>query len=318
MTTRLTAESLKGVWAGITLSWDEQYALDEDSLCENLRRLCAARPHGVYTTGSTGEFYVLNFEEFRRLVDILTEIVRPHGIPTQVGCCSDNTRDVVRMVEYVAGKDVGAAQVSIPYWMELTDEEVLRFFSDLYAACPDLPLVHYNIPRSKRFLLGEDYRRVLDVAPNLIGVKFTFAGAHFGELQDSIRRTPELSYFVGENLLVSAMQLGARGTYSSLVCMNPEFILRMFALAEARRWDEAIALQTRAAEFFSASGASMEEMGVGMIDPVVDKACAVASGFFVGHQRTRAPYIGWPDEAVERFRGWLRETFPELACTDTD
>lgn len=43
--------------------------------------------------------------------------------------------------------------------------------------------------------------------------------------------TPQLSYFVAEDLLASAMMLGARGSYSSQVCTNPAFMLTLFGHA---------------------------------------------------------------------------------------
>ena len=244
---KLTAETLRGIWAGVTMPWDENYRFDEETYAKNIERAVQEKIHGVYTTGSTGEFYAIDFDEFQRMVNIETEICGKVDMPLQIGCCSDNTAKTIKMLEYAAEKkEVSAVQVNIPYWMELNDRELLQFFRDLYNACPDMPLVHYNIPRAKRFLTGEDYLRILDVAPNLIGVKYTFAGSYFGQLQDAMLKTPNLSYFVGENMLVSAMQLGARGCYSSLIFTNPDYILDMFTKADAGQWDDAVIMQQQA------------------------------------------------------------------------
>ncbi len=310
---RLSAKELHGIWAGITMSWDEDDRFDEASYRANTAVMCRAGVHGVYTTGSTGEFYALDEEEFRRMVDIQAEICGRYRMPLQVGCCADSTRKVLRLLEYAAGKpQVGAAQVTLPYWMEVTDREMLQFFADLHRACPDLPLVHYNIPRAKRFLQGADYLRILDVAPNLIGVKYTFAGTHFGQLQETIRLTPELSYFVGENLLILAMMFGARGCCSSLVATNPAFMLTMYARAAEGHWAEAMQMQLVASRFFTEAAAFIEARGEGTIDPVFDKGLSVAAGCTTGSQRTRAPYIGWSDETVRSLRAWLQRHYPQL------
>jgi dihydrodipicolinate synthase/N-acetylneuraminate lyase len=200
--------------------------------------------------------------------------------------------------------------------MKLTDQEMLQFFQDVYTAVPDLPLIHYNIPRTKRFLTGYDYLRVLEIAPSLIGVKFTFAGSHFGELQQATQLTPGLSYFVGENLLVSAMQVGARGCYSSIVCTNPAFMLKMYDLAEEQEWDGALEMQSLMVRFFTELGGLMDDLGLGGMDPVADKGLAVASGLFAGHQRTRPPYIGWSDDGVTKVRDWLKERYPMFLADD--
>jgi len=308
---RLTADALRGIWAGATMAWNERDEFDVDSYVENTERLCRSGVHGLYTTGSTGEFYALDLDEFRRMVDIQAELCGRYGKPLQIGCCSDNTRETTRYLEYAASKpEVGAAQVAIPYWMELSDRELLQFFRDLHSACPDMPLVHYNIPRAKRFLTGPDYLRVLEAAPSLIGVKFTFAGSHFGELQEALLMTPQLSYFVGENLLVSAMMLGARGSYSSLVCTDPAFMLTMYDRAANRHWDEALKMQELVVRFFRDAFEFIRARGEDMSDPVFDKGLAVASGCVVGSQRTRAPYMGWSDETVRALRDWMAEHYP--------
>ena len=310
---RLKAEDLKGIWAGMTMAWDENYSFDEETYAKNIDRMLKADIHGMYTTGSTGEFYVLEFDEFKRMVDIEAELCGKAGMPLQIGCCSDATSKTLRLLEYAAGKkEVGAAQVNIPYWMELTDRELLQFFKDLYSACPDLPLVHYNIPRSKRFLTGPDYQKVLEAAPNLIGVKFTFAASHFGDLQDAIIMNPGLSFFVGENVLVSGMLIGACGCYSSMIATDPGYMLDLYAKAADHRWDEAVEMQRHLAVFMQESFDFINERDEVLMDPVFDKGLAVAAGCLLGHQRCRPPYIGWSDETVKLLREWLKEKYPEF------
>jgi dihydrodipicolinate synthase/N-acetylneuraminate lyase len=311
--TRLNANTLSGIWAGVTLSWDSQDQLDETIYRINSERLCQSGVSGIYTSGSTGEFYALDYEEFCRMVDIQAELCGKHGTPLQIGCCADATRKTIKLLEYVARKrEVGAAQVVLPYWMEVDDRELLRFFKDLYTACPELPLVHYNIPRAKRFLFGADYLRIVDVAPTLIGVKFTFANTYFGELQDSINLTPQIAYFVGESVLASAMMMGAKGCYSSLVCTRPATMISMYEAAAGGRWPEAIAMQGVIVRFFNRLEEMLRDRGEGLIDPVADKGLAVASKFVVGSQFTRAPYIGWSDNTVAAVREWLIRNYPEF------
>lgn len=234
-------------------------------------------------------------------------------MPLQIGCCSDNTRYTIKLMEYAANRaGVGAAQVNIPYWMELTDRELLQFFRDISEAVPDLPIIHYNIPRAKRFLTADDYLQILEVTPNLIGVKYTFAGSNFGTLQDCLIKTPQLGYFVAENLLVSAMMLGAVGSCSSIIATNPSYILRVYELAKTGKWDEATPMQKRMHTFFNDLEELTDSLGEGGIDPVTDKGMGVAAGCVKGHQRTRAPYIGWSDDTVAKVRQFMVEKYPEF------
>ena len=310
---RLTSNQLKGIWAGIPMSWDDRFLFDETNYRKNIEIMCRAGVHGIYTTGSSGEFYSLEFDEFKRMVDIQVEICSADNVPLQIGCGSENTRKTLQLLEYVADKSyVGTAQIHLPYWMELTDRELLQFFKDLYITCPDMPLVHYNIPRAKRFLFGQDYQKILDVAPSLIGVKFTYTGAYFDKLQEAVMLTPTLSYFVSETLLASGMMLGARGAYSALVYTNPRFMLTLYEHAANGRWQEAVLMQKVAHNFVMELISFVKNRGEGYIDPVFDHGIALASGCLAGSQRTRAPYIGWSDETVTEVRKWIEYNYPQF------
>jgi len=299
------------------MPWDERCAFDENAYEQNIRRTIAAGVHGIYTTGSTGEFYAIEEHEFARMVEIQAKLCGEAGMPLQIGCCADSTAKVIRLMEKANRPEVGAVQVVLPYWMELNDREVTQFFSDLYHAFPDLPLVHYNISRAKRFLGSGDYLRILDVAPTLVGVKFTYAGSHFAKLQSSLAATPQLSYFVGENLLVSAMQLGARGTYSSVIFTNPRIMLDLYVAARDRRWDEAMAMQDHVTRFLNDVEKFIEGTGEGMQDPVFDKGLAAACGFLKGHQRCRPPYVGWSDGTVRDLRALIQQRYPNFIYPET-
>lgn len=308
---RLTAKTLHGIWAGVTMSWEANDRFDAKSYAANIERMCKAGVHGIYTTGSTGEFYAIDDDEFKLMVDIQADICGRCGMPLQIGCNADSTRKILRMVEYACTKKaVGAVQVVVPYWMELTEREMLQYFKDLYTACPQMPLVHYNIPRAKRFMTGDDYLKVLQAAPTLIGVKFTFVGSHFADLQSALLKTPNLSYFVAEPYLASAMQLGAKGSCSSLIGTDPKFMLAMYDHCARKRWEKALEMQKIVQRFYEDATGFIGSRGEGLMDPVFDKGLAVASGSTAGSQRIRAPYIGWSDETVRAMRQWLRKNYP--------
>ncbi len=313
MNARLTKETLKGMWAGITLSWDEDYQLDEATFRENLRRMVAARAHGIYVFGSTGEFYAVDDDEFRRIVDILVEEVRPSGIPTQAGCHGLATRQVIEKLKYAQSAGVGGAQVLLPGWMKLTEGEIVKFWADISRAVPDLPLISYNVSRTNWYLYGEQFRQIMDVAPNLIGIKWSGSPElNMDRLQQAVALTPELAHFVGEPRLLQAMRFGITGCYSAWVMMHPELSIRMFDLAEQGQWEEAEAIHRQWTEVTDFIGGMCEEFDLGGMDPVVDKGCVVLSGFLTGHQRCRPPYIGWPDEAMRVMQARMREKFPEF------
>lgn len=69
----LTSDTLKGMWAGMPVPWTAQDQVDEEALRENVRRMCRAGAHGVYTHGTTGEFYAQTPEEWRQVARVTVE-----------------------------------------------------------------------------------------------------------------------------------------------------------------------------------------------------------------------------------------------------
>jgi dihydrodipicolinate synthase/N-acetylneuraminate lyase len=66
----LSAESLRNIWAGVPLAWDQQDELDEQRYASDIERCLDIGAHGVYAARSTGEFYALDFDEVRRMTEI--------------------------------------------------------------------------------------------------------------------------------------------------------------------------------------------------------------------------------------------------------
>ena len=61
----LTRDRLRGMWVSVPTEWDEHGNFDERIFRDETAMLIDAGAHGLYTTGSTGEFYALDWEEFK-------------------------------------------------------------------------------------------------------------------------------------------------------------------------------------------------------------------------------------------------------------
>lgn len=131
-------------------------------------------------------------------------------------------------------------------------------------------------------------------------------------IQESIKATPQLSYFAAENLLASVMQIGAKGSYSSLVYLIPQVVLELYEKAEGGEWNKAMRIQEKITQFLSDSFRLWEQHGMGTFDPVVDMGMSLDSRFLKGHPRVRSPYIGWTEEELGKYRAWLKEQYGYL------
>ena len=79
----LTRKEMTGPWAGLPVAWDEDLSFDEPSYRTDLARTCEAGAPGVYTAGTTGEFYAMELDEWKTITDVTVDAVTnlPHSFP---------------------------------------------------------------------------------------------------------------------------------------------------------------------------------------------------------------------------------------------
>ena len=304
----LTRDTLIGMWAGLPVPWREDGTLDEEMFQRDVRKCCEAGVHGIYTGGTSGEFYVQNFDEFKAIITTLLAGTSGTGTPTQAGCTGLCTRDVIERATFAVEAGVDGIQIALPFWMPLTDDEVVTFFRDVVAAVPGVPLIHYDVSRSKRRIEVDLYRRLLDVAPDLMGSKY--GDRDISRLAHLIRQVPEINFFTGENILVHAMMEGARGSYSSLIYLNPHLLLGYFDLCQRREWEAALEIQRRISIFFHETMKPLLDRG--FMDSALDLAQGRLAGFLVCGLECKPPYSYLAPEDFAALRQWTEENWPEL------
>ena len=69
----LTRKEMIGPWAGLPVAWDEHLMFDEDAYRADVERTCKAGVPGVYTGGTTGEFYAMEFDEWKAVTKVTVE-----------------------------------------------------------------------------------------------------------------------------------------------------------------------------------------------------------------------------------------------------
>ena len=308
MRERLTRENLHGVWAAITTPFDERERFDEEIFRENVRRLHAAGVHGIYTTDSDGEFYAIELDEFRHIVDVFADEAQRVGAATMVGVTWSHTQGIVDRLRHAAERGILGAHVGHPFFMPSTPESYQGFWQDVSAAVPDwFGLVHYNNPRCHNYQYGPQYARLLRELPKLIGTKHV--GVDFPEFMTLMADSFQLSHLVGEGVMAPYMLFGARGINSWFTSFNPRFVLDLYEAAAHGRWEEARRRQQRLHAFIRAKEVLR---GTGNLHGIINKAMADASPFLVSAPTTRRPYLPVPREAVEQFRRTAEEQFPDL------
>lgn len=303
----LKSESLQGMWAGLPVPWDDHDRINEEALRENVRRACRAGAHGVYTHGTTGEFYAQTEEEWRTVVQATVEECRNLRTPVQVGCTALWTGEVIRRAAFAQNVGADAVQIAFPFWLPLTEDQAVQFLGDIGTAVPEMPIILYDTDRSKRPLTLELLRRIQNARIPVIGCK---GGRGKEELARFRELAPSIRLFVGEPELAASWEYGARGCYSAFVYACPRFMLRYFDLCE-RGSEEALQigqkLQRMIKEYV------VPRFAKGMYDTAFDRTFATMTGFLTGSLlQSRAPYDSATQADVEACRAWCAQHLPEF------
>lgn len=305
----LTRENFTGPWAGLPVAWTDDDRFDEATYRQDVIHCCEAGIPGVYTAGTTGEFYAMEFDEWKAVTRATVEECHACGKPVMIGCTATYNLGAARRAAYAAEHGADAIQVALPFWMEVGDEQIVPFFKEVANAAGGLPLSIYETTRAKKALTLDQHRAVKDAVPQYMMVKAN--GGTVGCTAEGCRALSEfVNVFVGEHLFGELGRVGAKGCCSSVVYWNPRIILNVWQQVEKRDWSAVDATCRRILELFDGFDAAFATRG--FTDSAGDRLGGVAAGFLECSLRSRGPYPHAIPEDVDTLRQWYREHFPEM------
>lgn len=302
-------EHLRGVWAPFVIPWQGDGSdgrVDVGATRELVDRYVAAGVHGVYATGTDGEFHTLELAQFEPVVRAFADAVAAAGTPSQVGVGWLTREGAFARAEIARDAGIVAFQVVQPFWLPLGDAELRRFFAEFAAAFSDTALIHYNTAFGGRVLSGSDYASLLEVAPNLVGSKLQGDDA---QLIDCVTEAPSMHHFVLDGRCVPGVALGSPGIYSAMANVNPAWTVGMWNDAVAGRWEEA-ARKRVLSERFAAEWAALQPH---LTSWSAQAKVSLAAGLFPDLPlAVRPPYIAGEPADARALRQCIERGYPEL------
>lgn len=311
----LSRNEMIGPWAGLPVAWDKDLQFDEEMYRANVERTCKAGVPGIYTGGTTGEFYAMEFDEFQRVARATVEECRRYRIPVMIGVTSTYTIGAQRRAAFAAKLGADAVQVALPFWLEVDDREVIRFFAEVSSACPGLALSIYETTRTKKCLTIDQHRAIYKAVPTYLNVK-----SNANTIGCTPRGCELLSEFVNvaasESLWAKLGPHGVQGSCSALVYMNPRVILQMFDLLQNKKWKE-LKNWCDKINFLDEQGLA-PFTAKGFTDTAYDHLQGKVAGFLHMNPYSRGPYISATERNVQQLRAWMKKNVPELLNLRTE
>jgi 4-hydroxy-tetrahydrodipicolinate synthase len=126
----------------------------------------------------------------------------------------------------------------VPYYNKPPQEGIYQHFASVARACPELPLILYNIPgRTGQNMTPETVARLAEI-PNIVGIKEASGNL---DQASQIRRltTPEFAIYSGDDsLTLPLMAIGGKGVISvaaHLVGNQLQEMVQAFEKGEVQR-----------------------------------------------------------------------------------
>lgn len=305
----LTRDTLIGPWAGLPVAWTNDDTFDEATYRGDVRRCCEIGMPGVYTGGTTGEFYAMEFDEFQAVARATVEECRAYDTPVIIGCSSTYTRGVLRRMEVAASLGADGVQIALPFWMPLDPDSITDFFKDVARGMGEMVLSVYETQRAKVTLTLDQHRAIKDAIPSYLMVKAN--DQTLGFTPDGCEALSEFTnVFVGEHVWDELGPRGAIGCCSALVYWNPRIILAHWENLKSGNWDAVKACCRKLKNLGAFYGSQYGPQG--LLDSAGDRMGGRAAGFLKTSLFSRGPYKRTRPEDVETLRQWYRDNFPEM------
>ena len=304
----LTRQNLHGVWAALILPWNDRDQVDLRRLAQEVRGYAGTGVHGVYTGGTTGEFYAQDDATFEKITHTVVEQAHAVGLPVQIGATALSTATTIGRIRVAKRAGADAVQLALPFWLELKDDEVERYVAEAVAAAGRTPIVLYLTSRSKRKIGPAMLGTLAARHPTLLGTKDT--GATIDEVKAMLAAAPDLAIFGGEDFY-DRIPAGGRGGYCSVTGFNAPKVVELYTLGAAGRRVEAKPLADAVRRYVHEALIGPLAHEAGLWDSAIDRIQRVAGGGVVG-LRCQSPYRSGTEQHVRRLIAWVKKNAPEL------
>jgi 4-hydroxy-tetrahydrodipicolinate synthase len=226
-------EKFRGVFIIPMAPFTADDQLDEVSLKRNIRFLiekCKGEDVFIVATGSTGEFYALTDEEWKKSVDLTIEAVNGE-LPVIVGTMQPSTNLTINRCKYAEAAGADGVMIVHPYYHIASKTGLYNHYKAIAEAIPNLGIMIYNNDVVSKMWVDAELMGRLAKIPNIIGCKEnnTDIDRFRTETRKIDPQDMKFIYGLGEPYYYyAALHDGCPGFISSPANFCPEIVLNLY------------------------------------------------------------------------------------------
>ena len=236
-------KQLEGLVCAIVTPFDKKgEQIDKHSLSRLCQFLIEKGIEGLYPCGTNGEFLLLTLQERKLVAEIVMDEVGQR-VPIVIHCGATTTKQTIELVAHAFHIGASGAGIIVPPFYPLDGRAIEEHFKAIAYSVPDFPLYLYNIPSyGQNDLTPEVARRIFDSQHCFVGIKYS--GNRLRRLAKYIHIIPEAKVFIGcDELIFSALELGAAGTVSGTCMCFPELFASLFSSFRQEKFEKVKKIQ---------------------------------------------------------------------------
>jgi 4-hydroxy-tetrahydrodipicolinate synthase len=286
----------RGIIPPMITPFDKDENVDKKGVERVVNHLIKGGVHGLFSLGSTGEWYGLDFNQKREILETVMEVTNKR-LPVYAGTGAITTKETLLLTKLATEIGVDALSVITPVFINPNERELFNHYQQV-ASITDLPILLYNNPGRTGINLSVDLVVKLGKIDNIVGIKDSSGDMTQGA--EYIRRTDDdFSVLAGRDTLIyGLLAYGAKGAIAATANIVPQIVVKIYEEYQKGNLQAALKAQFQLAPLRMA-------FGLGSF-PVVMKEGLNLLGIEVGS--TLKPVEPLSEEA----RGKLKEVLKEM------
>lgn len=234
---------VKGIIPAMVTPFHEDESLNLEALKQLVDFLIEGGVHGLFPTGSQGEFYALTPGERQRVWDTVVEVAAGR-VPVYAGTGGITTQEVISLNRLAERVGVDAVSVITPFFVTPTQDELHTHYTAI-ADATRLPVILYNNPgRTGGVSLSADLVARLATHPNIVGIKDS-SGDLTLTMSYINRTVDDFAVLLGRDTLIYAGLLhGAKGAITATANAAPEVVVAIYEAYVKGNLSRALIAQT--------------------------------------------------------------------------
>ena len=250
-------ERVCGNIPAVLTALDQDLTVDRDAMRRTTRRLLDHGCRGVVVLGTSGEFAGIDDDQREIAIRAVVEEVAGRA-PVLVGCGQPNVRRTHEQARASADLGADGLLVNPPFYFPMTQDEIVRFFSELVNISP-LPVLVYNIPSLTNVSVAPATIPLLrDVGVQGVKDSSGVPGNTLAYLSALGSDTDFRVVVGGDAFFLHLLNAGACATTGLLGNIAPQLAVRIYESWLAKDYENGFDAQRRANALFDAFAALHE------------------------------------------------------------